>query len=120
MLKRQACAKFQSQIFDEREVIQIIKVVRWHFCQVYKCCEPLQKMKMGLGACKTGLSPLLIVPKSILLLWFKLFCFGVDFLCCLSLMYVFIFLVQFGYLSGRLLGNSCIIRLTICFLGISI
>ena len=35
MLKRQACAKFQSQIFDEREVIQIIKVVRWHFCQVY-------------------------------------------------------------------------------------
>ena len=34
MLKRQACAKFQSQIFDEREVIQIIKVVRWHFCQV--------------------------------------------------------------------------------------
>ena len=23
-------------------------------------------------------------------------CFGVDFLCCLSLMYVFIFLVQFG------------------------
>ena len=30
---------------------------------VYKCCEPLQKMKMGLGACKTGLSPLLIVPR---------------------------------------------------------
>ena len=23
-------------------------------------------------------------------------CFGVEFLCCLSLMYVFIFLVQFG------------------------
>ena len=36
MLKRQACAKFQSQIFDESEVIQILKVVRWHFCQVYK------------------------------------------------------------------------------------
>ena len=35
MLKRQACAKFQSQIFDESEVIQILKVVRWHFCQVY-------------------------------------------------------------------------------------
>ena len=36
MLKRQACAKFQSQIFDESEVIQILKVVRWHFCQVYR------------------------------------------------------------------------------------
>ena len=35
MLKGQACAKFQSQIFDESEVIQIVKVVRWHFCQVY-------------------------------------------------------------------------------------
>ena len=34
MLKRQACAKFQSQIFDESEVIQILKIVRWHFCQV--------------------------------------------------------------------------------------
>ena len=35
MLKRQACAKFQSQIFDKSEVIQILKVMRWHFCQVY-------------------------------------------------------------------------------------
>ena len=35
MLTRQACAKFQRQIFDESEVIQILKVVRWHFCQVY-------------------------------------------------------------------------------------
>ena len=35
MLKRQACAKFLSQIFDESEVIQILKVVRLHFCQVY-------------------------------------------------------------------------------------
>ena len=36
MLKRQACAKFQSQIFDESEVIQIFKVVRCQVCQVYK------------------------------------------------------------------------------------
>ena len=28
MLKRQACVKFQRQIFDESEVIQILKVVR--------------------------------------------------------------------------------------------
>ena len=35
MLKTQACATFQSQIFDESEVITILKVVRWHFCQVY-------------------------------------------------------------------------------------
>ena len=33
-------------------------------------------------------------------------CFGVDFLCCLNLMYVFIVLVKFGLLSGRLLGRS--------------
>ena len=38
MLKRQACVKFQSTIFDEGEVIQILKVVRWHFCQVYTLC----------------------------------------------------------------------------------
>ena len=34
-------------------------------------------------------------------------CLGVGFLYCLSLMYVFIFLVQFGLISGRLLGKSC-------------
>ena len=34
-------------------------------------------------------------------------CFGVEFLCCLYLMYVFIFLFKFGYMSGRQLGNSC-------------
>ena len=39
MLKRQESAKFQSQIFDEREVIQILKVVHWHFCQVYIRCK---------------------------------------------------------------------------------
>ena len=39
--------------------------------------------------------------KAILLLWFYLFlCFGVDFLCCLNLMYVFILLVKFGLLFG--------------------
>ena len=37
MLMRQACAKFQSQIFDENEDIQISKVVRWHVCQVCIC-----------------------------------------------------------------------------------
>ena len=31
--------------------------------------------------------------------------FGVEFLCCLHLMYAFI--VKLGLLSGRLLGNSC-------------
>ena len=41
MLKKQACAKFQSQIFDESEVIQVLKVVRWHFCQVYTYSHPL-------------------------------------------------------------------------------
>ena len=43
-------------------------------------------------------------------------CFGVEFLCCLSLMCVFIFLVQFGLLSGRLLGNSCSLALRHIFM----
>ena len=47
MLKRQACAKFQSQIFDESEDIQILKVVRWHFCQVYM--GHYQKMEQSLS-----------------------------------------------------------------------
>ena len=42
--------------------------------QVCKCCEPLQKMRVRLGDCETGLSPLLFYitdrSKAILLLWF--------------------------------------------------
>ena len=30
-------------------------------------------------------------------------CFGEEFLCCLCLICIFIFLVKFGQLSGRLL-----------------
>ena len=45
--------------------------------QLTKCCEPLQKMRVRLGPCKTGLSPppppsnfiLLVVPR-------RYFCFG--------------------------------------------
>ena len=29
------CTKFQSLVFNESEVIQILKVVRWHSCEVY-------------------------------------------------------------------------------------
>ena len=48
MLKRQACAKFQSQILDESEVIQILKVVRWHFCQVYISSRDLKTYNFSL------------------------------------------------------------------------
>ena len=43
-------------------------------------------------------------------------CFGVEFLCCLSLMYVFITLVEFGWLGSRLLGGGCSLE---CFRGIA-
>ena len=49
--------------------------------QLTKCCEPLQKMRVRLGACKTGLSPtpqLFYITdrsKAILLLRFHLFYF---------------------------------------------
>ena len=34
-----------------------------------------------------------------------------NFLCCLNLMYIFIFLVKFRYLSGHVLGKKLLIRL---------
>ena len=41
------------------------------------CCEPLQKLRVRLGTCKTGLSPPVILYfwffKAILLWWFLLF-----------------------------------------------
>ena len=65
-------------------------------------------MSVRLGACKTGLSkpppPQLFYitdrSKAKLLFWFLLLCFDVECLYCLILMYVFIFLVTFGQLSG--------------------
>ena len=69
--------------------------------QLTKCCEPLQKLRVRLGACKTGLSPPVILyywsfqgDTSVAVL--IVLCFGVEFLCCLSIMCVFIFLVKFG------------------------
>ena len=42
------------------------------------------------------------------MLWFYLFlCFDVACLCCLQLIYIFIYLVKFWSLSGHLLGKSC-------------
>ena len=42
--------------------------------KVTKRCEPLQRMRVRLGICETGLSPLLFYitdrSKAILLLWF--------------------------------------------------
>ena len=45
--------------------------------ELTKCYEPLQKLRMRLGACKTGLSPPVFCVtdryKAILLWWFFLF-----------------------------------------------
>ena len=63
----------------------------------FKCYEPLQKLRVRLGACKTGLSPpVTLCSKAILLWWFFLFYVLVFkiFLCCWRLMCVFIVLVK--------------------------
>ena len=63
--------------------------------------EPLQKIRVQLGLCKTGLSPSpqlfyitvrssAVFDISVVVLTFAL-CFGVEFSCCLNLMYLFIF-----------------------------
>ena len=48
---------------------------------------------------------LLIVPGRCLCCGFIL-CFAVDFLCFLNLVCVFIVLIKFGWLGGRLLGSG--------------
>ena len=68
--------------------------------ELTKCYEPLQKLRVRLWPCKIDLSPpvtflILIVPSR----YFcgGSFCFmfwGLIFLCCWRLMYVFIFLVK--------------------------
>ena len=72
--------------------------------QLTKCCEPLQKMRVRGGVCKTGLSP----PPPPVVLYYSSFqgdtsvvvlivlCFGVELLCCLSHMFVFIFKFNSG------------------------
>ena len=63
------------------------------------CCEPLRKMRVRLGPCKTGLSPQVILyywsfqgDTSAVVL--NVLCFGVEFLCCLSLH------IRFSYFSS--------------------
>ena len=68
--------------------------------QLTKCCEPLRKMRVRLCACKIDLRSIYLYYQSfqgdtsVVILF--VICFGVEFLCCLNLMYVFIVLVQFG------------------------
>ena len=35
MLVKEEYAKFKSNIFNKTKVIQYLKLMRWHFCQVY-------------------------------------------------------------------------------------
>ena len=78
--------------------------------ELTNCCEPLQKLRMRLGTCKIDLSPPVFCvtdpSKAILLWWFLLFYVLVlNFLCCLRLMYVFVF-----FLCNRVATyyeNSC-------------
>ena len=41
--------------------------------QLTKCCEPLQKLRVRLGSCKTSLSPPVDRFKATLLWWFLFF-----------------------------------------------
>ena len=66
--------------------------------QLNQCCEPLQKVRVRLGPCKTYLSsPVVLYCWSFQgdISFVDLFdlCFGVEFLCCLKFMHVFIVLV---------------------------
>ena len=93
--------------------------------QLTKSCEPLQKMRVRLGACKTGLSTtpsnfiLLIVPR-------QYFCCGFN--CFVFWSRIFVLFepyVRFHIFSSvRVterppIGEWLLTRLTICFLGIS-
>ena len=75
--------------------------------QLTKCCEPLQKMRVRVGACKIDLSPpphpklLYITDRSnaIFLLWFRLF-YILE-----SSFVLFEPYVRFHIFSGRLFSN---------------
>ena len=58
---------------------------------------------------------LLIVPRRYFVVVIFFLSFGVECLRRSHLMYVFILLIKFGYLSGRLLGNSCSLGLQYVF-----
>ena len=77
--------------------------------QLTKCCEPLLKLWVRLGSCKTSLSPPVILycwsfqsdsPDCFMFLVLN-FC-AVCTLCAFSY-----FLLSLGDLGRRLLGNSC-------------
>ena len=61
---------------------------------------PLQKLMASIGFCQTGVSPPVILryssfkcDTSVVVLF--VLCFGVEFLCCLNLMNVFLVVVKF-------------------------
>ena len=61
--------------------------------QLTKWCGPLQKMRVRLGACKTGLSPPSIditdCSKAILLIWFHLFYVFESNFCVVKTLFAF-------------------------------
>ena len=79
--------------------------------QVTKCCEPLQKIWVRLGACETGLSPLLFYTTDTTgdtsLLVLIVLCFGVELLCCLHLTCVYVFIKRHCHL---MFGTSILKR----------
>ena len=60
------------------------------------CCEPLQKMRVRPGPCKTGLSPHVVLyyrsfqGDASVFVFLIVLCLGIDFSCCLNLMDVLI------------------------------
>ena len=45
------------EFYKVYKVIRFYKVYKVHKDQITKCYEPLQKLRVRLGTCKTGFSP---------------------------------------------------------------
>ena len=61
--------------------------------QLSRCCETLQKLRMRLGPSNFIL---LIVKRQDFRCGSTWFIFDFEFLCCLHILYIFIYLVKFG------------------------
>ena len=93
------CSTVTSLIQQLVILLSVINVTLWYICMVFSLDNftyLLQKLRATTGTCKTGLSPPVILyywsfqgDTSVVVLNFL--CLGIEFLCCLHLMFVFIF-----------------------------
>ena len=82
-------------------VLYLLDMICLTSCLYLCVIEPLQKLMERLWSCKTSLSPKVILyhwsfkgDASVVVL--TVLCLGVEFLCCLHLICVFILFVKFG------------------------